>query len=41
MLDGKKLSGKAAYEYIVKAYEEGKKLRAEREQKQETQKEEN
>ena len=31
MLDGDKLSGKEAYEYILKAYEEHEHLRAERE----------
>lgn len=30
MLDGEKLSGKEAYEYILKAYEESKQLEAER-----------
>ncbi len=31
MLDGEKLSGEQAYEFIVKAYEEAKRLAAERE----------
>lgn len=31
MLDGDKLSGEAAFEYIKKEYEEGKKLRDEKE----------
>lgn len=33
MLDGEKLSGKQAYEFIVKAYEEAKRLAAERKEK--------
>ena len=30
MLDGEKLSGEQAYEFIVKAYEEAKRIDAER-----------
>lgn len=30
MLDGEKLSGEEAYEFILKAYEEAKRLEAER-----------
>ncbi len=30
MLDGEKLSGEQAYEFILKAYEEAKQLEAER-----------
>lgn len=36
MLDGDKLSGEDAFEYIKKAYEEGKRLRAERESSKDT-----